>query len=202
MTFVKRLFIVSSAALFSLFAALAPVAGQTPDPGQPPPENASPALTVWQKMFPKGIMDGQQTVFDANILEGKMVGVYFAARWCSSCKAFTPKMVKFRDAHVAEGFEVVMLSADFKPGDQFLYMKEFQMKWYTIPLNAPEANALFERYEVKAIPKLVVFSPKGNLVTTEGYLDLTSAPDTSFADWKKKAEELDEQPATPAPGNR
>lgn len=192
----KRLFTPLFTPLFAiLFAALVlaiPGAVMAQQPDQPPADSASPTLSVWQKLFPKGVMDSQQTVFDATVLEGKMVGLYFAARWCSSCKAFTPKMVKFRDSHAAEGFEVVMLSADFKPGDQFLYMKEFQMQWYTIPLHAPEANALFEKYEVKAIPKLVVFSPNGNLVTTEGYLDLTSVPDTSFADWKKKAQELDE----------
>jgi len=188
----KRLFTTLFAGALAAFVFAAPCAVLAQQPDQPPADSASPTLSVWQKMFPKGVMDGQQTVSDATVLEGKMVGLYFAARWCTSCKKFSPKMVKFRDSHAAEGFEVVMLSADFKPGEQFIYMKEFQMQWYTIPLNAPEATALFEKYEVKAIPKLVVYSPKGNLVTTEGYLDLTSVPDTSFADWKKKAQELDE----------
>lgn len=188
----KRQF--TALALFALlFSALplVPCAASAQEPGQPPAP-ASPSLTVWHKIFPKGIMDGQETVFDSGVLEGKMVGLYFSAKWCRSCAAFSPKLVEFRNLNAPNGFEIVMLSADFKPEDQFLYMKQYQMKWYTIPLNAPEATALFEKYEVKAIPKLVIYSPKGNLVTTEGYLDLTSVPDTAFADWKKKAQELDE----------
>ena len=50
----------------------------------------------------------------AKSLEGKLVGLYFSAQWCPSCRDFTPILAQFyrnlrRDNHP---FEVVFISRD------------------------------------------------------------------------------------------
>ena len=34
----------------------------------------------------------------------KLIGLYFSAHWCPPCRAFTPELVKFRDACVEKGY--------------------------------------------------------------------------------------------------
>jgi len=47
-------------------------------------------------------------------LEGKLVGLFFSAQWCPSCRQFTPLLKQFYELLKRDGekFEIVFISRD------------------------------------------------------------------------------------------
>jgi thiol-disulfide isomerase/thioredoxin len=119
-----------------------------------------------------------------DVLKGKTIGIYFSAHWCPPCRGFTPSLVEFRDKNKKD-FEVVFVSSDKSPDAQMKYMKEMNMKWYTLPHRSEHANKLARKYEVHGIPTLVIVSPNGEMVTKNGRLDVSSNPSGAIQSWAK-----------------
>lgn len=130
-------------------------------------EAEDPQMNVLKEHFPDGITDKEGKPVDLSTLKGKAVGIYFSAHWCGPCRAFTPSLVKFRDAN-AEKFEVVFVSSDKSPEKQKEYMEEAKMKWYTMTHRSEAANALAKKYQVRGIPALVLLKSNGDVLTTNG----------------------------------
>jgi nucleoredoxin len=69
--------------------------------------------------------------------EGKVIGLYFTAQWCSPCRAFTPKLIEFyrtfKTRHPDKGFdfEIVFISSDKSPEEFKEYHDE--MPWLALP---------------------------------------------------------------------
>ena len=82
-------------------------------------------------------------------------------------------------------FEVVFVSSDRDSSAQMGYMKETNMKWYTLPLRSKEANALAQKYKIRGIPALIIVSPDGKTITTNGRGEVTSNPSGAIKSWKK-----------------
>ncbi len=168
----------------SVFAA----APETPAPAPATEVKADAAAGgVWQTFFPQGLIDSQSKAVDLKALEGKIVALYFSAHWCPPCKAFSPVLVKFRDAN-SKDFEVVFVSADKDEAAQMEYMKEVNMSWPTVKFRSDAAEALVKKYSVEGIPTLIILNPKGEVITADGRAEVESAPDTCLAGWKAKAE--------------
>lgn len=140
---------------------------------------------AWKAMFPNGLQDAKGQPVSLDQLKGKVVGIYFSAHWCPPCRAFTPKLVQFRDKN-ARDFEIVFVSSDRSEKDQQGYMAEAKMQWPTVKLNSAEANALKKKFEVAGIPKLVILNAKGELITDNGRGEVTSKAGTVLDEWKKK----------------
>ena len=119
-------------------------------------------------------------------LAGKVVGFYFSAHWCPPCRAFTPSLVKFRNANKKD-FEIVFISSDRNPEAQMSYMKEAYMKWPTMKHRSKEANALAKKYGVRGIPSLIIVGPDGKTITKNGRGDVSSNPEGALASWKKSS---------------
>ena len=109
-------------------------------------------------------MDSKGKEVSANVLAGKTVGIYFSAHWCPPCRTFTPNLVKFRDKN-KRNFEVVFVSSDRNTKAQMDYMKETDMKWFTLPHRSDAANALAKKFEVRGIPALIIVSEDGKTIT-------------------------------------
>lgn len=170
----------------SAFAVEAPATPTAPvEPAAIAP--AAPAAGVWQSFFPQGLIDSQGKAVDPKSLDGKIVALYFSAHWCPPCKAFSPVLVKFRDAN-SKDFEVVFVSADKDEASQFEYMKEVNMAWPTLKFRSDAAEALVKKYNIEGIPTLIILNPKGEVLTADGRAEVESAPDTCLAGWKAKAE--------------
>lgn len=136
-------------------------------------------------ILPKTLHDAEGKEVDPATLKGKHVALYFSAHWCPPCRAFTPSLVKFRDANAAEGFEIIFVSLDSSDGEKETYIKEMDMKWLTIPgASSPEAQALAQRFRVQGIPSLIVLSPDGTVVTENGREDVMTSPETALSKWK------------------
>ena len=88
-----------------------------------------------EELFPGPILDANGKEVSKDVLAGKTVGIYFSAHWCPPCRSFTPNLVKFRDKN-KKNFEVVFVSSDRSSDAQMDYMKETDMKWFTLPREA------------------------------------------------------------------
>ncbi|MCB1205723.1 MAG: redoxin family protein [Verrucomicrobiae bacterium] len=138
-------------------------------------------------ILPAELHDASGKPVDASTLKGKTVALYFSAHWCPPCRAFTPSLVKFRDANADKDFEIVFVSLDNSAGEKKTYIKEMEMKWLTVPgAQSKEARELAERFEIRGIPSLIVLAPDGTVVTTNGREDVMISPDTALEKWKAK----------------
>lgn len=118
-------------------------------------------------LFPDGLLDGKGDKVSPDVLDGKVVGVYFSASWCGPCQKFTPELVKYH-ARNKDRFEIVFVSSDRTEDDQFAYMKKAGMDWPAVKHNSDAAKALKEKYEVRGIPTLVMVRGDGETITREG----------------------------------
>lgn len=138
----------------------------------------------WAQVFTDGLENAQGQKVALDQLKGKIVGLYFSAHWCPPCRAFTPKLVEFRNKN-AEKFEIVFISSDKSAKDKQNYMTQVKMLWPSVPFRAESGKALATQYKVRGIPKLVILGPDGKLITDNGRGDVQSAPDTALATWEK-----------------
>ena len=147
--------------------------------------SSSPSAGL-EELFPGPILDANGKEVSKDVLAGKTVGIYFSAHWCPPCRSFTPNLVKFRDKN-KKNFEVVFVSSDRSPDAQMDYMKEADMKWYTLPHRSAEANALSKKFQVRGIPSLVIVSEEGKTITKNGRGDVSSNPKGALKSWQKKS---------------
>tara|TARA_Y100000022_G_C13131305_1_gene320527 strand:- start:191 stop:706 length:516 start_codon:yes stop_codon:yes gene_type:complete len=139
-----------------------------------------------EELFPGPILDAKGKEVSKDVLAGKTVGIYFSAHWCPPCRTFTPNLVKFRDKN-KKNFEVVFVSSDRNTKAQMDYMKETDMKWYTLPHRSDAANALAKKFEVRGIPALIIVSEDGKTITKNGRGDVSSNPKGALKNWQKKS---------------
>ncbi|XP_064619329.1 nucleoredoxin-like [Lineus longissimus] len=122
--------------------------------------------------------------------EGKVIGLYYSAQWCSPCRAFTPKLIDFyrtyKSQHPDKCFEVVFISSD-KSQEEF---KEYhdEMPWLALPYEDRERKAkLSKKYKVQGIPTLVLIDGKtGQKLTDDGRSAVASDPEGKDFPWKPK----------------
>jgi len=134
-------------------------------------------------LFPAGLIDQDGNKVSTEMLEGRLVGLYFAAGWCQSCQGFTPKLVPFRN-ELKDDFEVVFISSDKSKADQFAYMKTYDMLWPALEYRSKAARALKERFNVTTIPTLIVLSPEGKLLSVNGRQDIEEYGSGALSHWK------------------
>ncbi|RLN23842.1 putative nucleoredoxin 2 [Panicum miliaceum] len=107
-------------------------------------------------------------------LDGKIIGLYFAANWYPRCEAFTPvlaaayQQIKGRGA----GFEVVLVSCDEdRPSFERFHRT---MPWPAVPFGDLQCKKrLSERFQVEGIPRLVVLAPGGEADDQRKYASQT-----------------------------
>ena len=136
-----------------------------------------------QELFTIPLLDFDGKQVPTNVLKGKIIGIYFSAHWSPPCRMFTPKLVKFRDEN-KRNFEVVFISSDRSPEAQMNYMKETNMKWYTLPHRSDAANALTKKFEVIGVPSLIIVTEDGKIITKNGRGDVTSDPEGALKSWQ------------------
>ncbi|KAK8961852.1 putative nucleoredoxin 2 [Platanthera guangdongensis] len=106
-------------------------------------------------------------------LEGKTIGLYFGANCYANCEKFTPLLAKAYRHLKEQGakFEVVFVSCDEN-------QSSFQQFHGTMPWAAvPFADLLLKKrlnrsFSVEAIPSLIILSPTGELLHSDGGVDL------------------------------
>jgi len=121
----------------------------------------------------------------ADALSGKVIGLYFSAKRCPPCRAFTPSLVEAYEALQAEGkpFEVVFVSADRDEAAMFDYMRSYKMNWLAIPFADAARESLQRRYQIRGYPTLVIVDDQGAVITADGRRDIAMSGAAAFDGW-------------------
>ena len=78
-----------------------------------------------------------------------------------------------------------MVSADRSRAEQLKYMQDMKMEWNALPQNSMEASNLYGKYSIRGIPTLIILSPNGKTISTEGRTEVTYNPDSVLSNWMK-----------------
>ena len=156
-----------SAADQAIVAALEPAKPVKPAKLTPVKKTAPKAIT---DLFGSKLKNAKKKTVSVDELADKVIGVYFSAHWCPPCRAFTPKLVAFHNelSKAGKPFEIVLVSSDRDRNAMYGYMKEMKMPWLALPHGDKRKGALSSKYGVKGIPKLVILSPTGELISENG----------------------------------
>ena len=136
-----------------------------------------------------GIMYDAAGKIKADDTKGKIIGLYFSASWCSSCRRFNPRLVTFRNQNL-EKFEVVLISGDGSDIAQQNYMKKFRMPWPALENRSEEAKNLEEsvkkilEVEFISLPSLIILDPTGKVISTNGKDEILTLGDNALRFWK------------------
>lgn len=136
-------------------------------------------------LLPDKLLDAKGKKIEGSILEGKYVGLYFSAHWCPPCRAFTPKLVEFRNRNSEENFEVVFVSFDRSNTEKQKYIRSAEMEWPSIKgAGNRTTNQLAKKFDVSGFPTLVILDPNGKIITLDGISDVIHSPETALEMWK------------------
>ncbi|MFW5802165.1 MAG: thioredoxin-like domain-containing protein [Spirochaeta sp.] len=127
----------------------------------------------------------QGETVDIDTLDGKTVGIYFSAEWCSYCRSFSPLLVEvYRDLQaLGKPFEVVLVSGDRNEADMYEYMIDYHMPWLAVPYDSPQRNELPEAFGVRGIPTLIILGPDGEVLSRDGRVQIRQHGEDSYELW-------------------
>ena len=103
-----------------------------------------------------------ETVIDSNQHAGKVLLINFWATWCGPCREEIPSLIKLRDDHKDEGFEVIGISMD--EGNRTL-ISRFSEKLaitYPIAMGTPKVARSFGG--IIGIPQSFLVDRQGKIV--------------------------------------
>ena len=134
-----------------------------------------------------------------------LIGLLFSAQWCPPCSSFLPILKDFyKEINFDEHqFEIFFASYD-KSHEQF---KEYfeKMPWKAFPFGDERCNRFKNLYGVTGIPKLIILTPEGLLVTKMGRNDVVDKGEQAWTEWLKLKEEAIERfknaPPPPQPNS-
>ncbi|KAL4617562.1 nucleoredoxin-like protein 2 [Arapaima gigas] len=126
-------------------------------------------------------------------LRNKVVALYFSAGWCPPCRDFTPLLCDFYTELVEEReppaqFEVVFISSDKSPEDMVEYYHELHGDWLALPWHDPYKHDLKKKYNITAVPRLVVVKESGEVITDKGRKQIRDQGLACFQNWLEVAE--------------
>ncbi|XP_014673718.1 PREDICTED: LOW QUALITY PROTEIN: nucleoredoxin-like [Priapulus caudatus] len=118
---------------------------------------------------------------------GKVIGLYFSAHWCSPCRAFTPVLVDFynelKKSESGADLEIVFVSSD---RDQSSFDEYFaEMPWLAVPFQERDRKAkLSKKFRVQGIPSLVLLDGiSGKVIQAEARECLANDPQGKKFPW-------------------
>lgn len=137
-------------------------------------------------LFGSKLRNAKKKSVSVDELSNKTIGVYFSAHWCPPCRAFTPKLVEFYESLQKSGrpFEIVFVSSDRDKSAMYQYMKEMEMPWLALPYGDKHKQSLKTKYNVSGIPKLVILSSSGEVITENGRAEVMSGGTSAFDKWQ------------------
>lgn len=133
------------------------------------------------------LQDDKLAPFKSNdFLKARYTILYFGARWCPDCRAFSPSLVRAYDAQPkgAARFEVLFVSQDRTGKEMLQYMANEKMKWPALAFEKVAGAAdLKKLYSGHGIPCLTIIDQKGAVV-------LQSKSDKDAAQTLKQLQDL------------
>ncbi|XP_033737925.1 nucleoredoxin-like protein 2 [Pecten maximus] len=122
-------------------------------------------------------------------LDKKLVGLYFSAGWCPPCRQFTPLLKDFYEETQRRNspFEVVFISCDKKEDDMMTYYRESHGDWLVVPFGDQLQEDLKTRFNITAVPKLIIVNNAGDVITLKGRKEIQDKGIVCFRTWQEIA---------------
>jgi nucleoredoxin len=124
------------------------------------------------------------------VLNCKVIALFFTASWCSPCEIFSKDLIEVHnEANQGEKvFEIIQISFD-KTDDT--YKKSVVNKpWVFLPFEDLKIQELTEKYEVLTIPMFfVLYGKDGQLLTETGRKEISEEGYKIVDKWLSIAEE-------------
>ncbi|MDQ2919249.1 MAG: thioredoxin domain-containing protein, partial [Verrucomicrobiota bacterium] len=107
------------------------------------------------------------TFNDQALDKKKLIGLYFSARWCPSCRKFTPTLVEYynRVAPSHPEFEILFVSNDRSEAAMEQYMRDTQMPWPAVRFDKLAEKEALQKYAGAGIPCLVIIDSDGRVLS-------------------------------------
>ena len=139
---------------------------------------------------------GDPAVFDNDILKKntELIVLYFSAKFCPPCRAFTPKLNAFHD-NIFKADEKAPISFVFVSSDptESEFQKYFSKMHWSYALAYDDVltkRCLSDLLGVTGIPTLVVIDRQGRVVERNAKSDVTRDPAGALAAWQARAATL------------
>ncbi|XP_043832127.1 LOW QUALITY PROTEIN: nucleoredoxin-like protein 2 [Dromiciops gliroides] len=133
------------------------------------------------------------TVEPEEVLQNRGGIGIFSAGWCSPCRDSLPLLCDFytelvEETHPPAPFEIVFISSDRTPEEMVDYMHDMHGEWLALPFHDPFKHDLKKRYNITAIPKLVVVKQTGEVITDKGRKQIREQGLSCFQNWLEGAD--------------
>ena len=107
------------------------------------------------------LADGQ-TVSSDLVRSRPNVLLYFSAKWCPPCRAFTPKLVEFAKNNASDDVAIIFVSSDKTKAEMLNYMSSYDMPFYAIDFNS--TGPVKQTWAGGGIPNLVWLGPDDKVI--------------------------------------
>jgi len=125
------------------------------------------ALSVQAQAKDSSVATGQDILKAVVQAKGKVVVINFWASWCGPCRQEIPELISLRKRIPEDKLVIIGVSLDQEPSMYAAYTARTGFN-YPVYRAAPDVTPAFS---IRAIPRTVVYSPKGEMVhTQEGYM--------------------------------
>ncbi|KAJ8287019.1 hypothetical protein GJAV_G00046070 [Gymnothorax javanicus] len=128
-----------------------------------------------------------------NILLIALMAMACSRGWCPPCRDFTPILCDFYTDLVEENdppaqLEIVFISSDKSLEDMIEYYHDMHGDWLALPWHDQFKHDLKKKYNITAVPKLVIVKENGEVITDKGRKQIRDQGLACFRSWLEVAE--------------
>jgi len=144
----------------------------------------SSVKTFWEEMEGQIIDNAGNSVSLDALQSLTTIGFYFSSYSSTDCRKFTPDLKKTYNIIKSSGknFEIIFCSKDENEKD---WKDQFaEMPWLSLPFQDPRISFLYEKFDVKSIPSLIIFDPQNvKTITNKGKQEVSADPNGIRFPW-------------------
>ncbi|PIK53691.1 putative nucleoredoxin-like protein 2 [Apostichopus japonicus] len=137
--------------------------------------------TLWR------LTEEQESPVDVKeTLKDKVVGLYFTAKWSPPCQEFMPLLCEVYQQLIERKlpFEIVHISCDKDQVEMKETLQKFRVCWPYLGFADKHTSDLVEQFNIIAVPKLIILSPDGEVISETGRKEVADRGIVCFKFWQ------------------
>jgi len=122
--------------------------------------------------FELASFDDSKVLLSNESLKGKTVLIDFWATWCGPCVEEMPNLHEAFHKYKEKGFTILSINVDDSADNARKFRKsaDHPMPWNNVVLEGDAAKPVKEKFEVAALPTVMLIGPDGKLIATGSQL--------------------------------